>query len=61
MVKNLPVNAGDARDKGSTPRSGSFPEVGNVFLPPVFLPGKFHGGKSPTGYGPWGCRRVEYN
>ena len=28
-VKTLPVNAGDARDEGSTPRSGSFPEVGN--------------------------------
>ena len=61
VVKNLPVNAGDARDKGSTPRSGSFPEVGNVFLPPVFLPGKFHGQRSLTGYSPRGCSRVEDN
>ena len=25
VVKNLPANAGDARDVGSTPRSGRFP------------------------------------
>ena len=29
MVKNLPANAGDARDTGSTPGSGRSPEVGN--------------------------------
>ena len=29
MVKNLPVNAGNARDEGSIPASGRSPGVGN--------------------------------
>ena len=29
MVKNLAVNAGDAGDRGSIPRSGRSPAVGN--------------------------------
>ena len=29
MVKNLPANAGDIRDKGSIPGSGRAPGVGN--------------------------------
>ena len=29
VVKNLPVNAGDARDADSVPGSGSFPGEGN--------------------------------
>ena len=29
MVKNLPANAGDARDAGSIPGSGRFPGEGN--------------------------------
>ena len=29
VVKNLPANAGDARDMGSIPGSGRCPEVGN--------------------------------
>ena len=29
MVKNLPANAGDARDMGSIPGSGRSPGVGN--------------------------------
>ena len=29
MVKNLPANAGDARDMGSIPGSGKSPAVGN--------------------------------
>ena len=29
MVKNLPANAGDARDSGSIPESGTSPRVGN--------------------------------
>ena len=28
---------------------------------PVFLPGKTHGQQSLEGYGPWACKRVEYN
>ena len=29
LVKNLPINAGDARDAGLIPGSGRSPEVGN--------------------------------
>ena len=29
MIKNLPANAGDARDRGSIPGFGRFPGVGN--------------------------------
>ena len=29
MVKNLPANAGDARNSGSIPRLGRSPQVGN--------------------------------
>ena len=29
MVKNLPANTGDARDMGSIPGLGRYPEVGN--------------------------------
>ena len=29
VVKNLPANAGDARDSGSIPQLGRFPVVGN--------------------------------
>ena len=29
MVKNLPANAGDARDSGSIPGSGRYPGDGN--------------------------------
>ena len=29
VVKNLPSNAGDARDTGSIPRSGRYPGEGN--------------------------------
>ena len=27
----------------------------------VFLPGKFHGQRSPSGYSPWGHKRVRHN
>ena len=29
MIKNLPANAGDIRDVGSTPGSGIYPGEGN--------------------------------
>ena len=28
---------------------------------PVFLLGKFHGQRSPVGYSPWSCKRVEHD
>ena len=42
MVKNLPASAGDARDAGSIPGSGTSPGRGNGNpLQYSFLPGKF--------------------
>ena len=47
MVKNLPVNAGDAREVGLIPGLGRSPGVGNGNpFHPVFLPGKSYGQKS---------------
>ena len=51
MVKNLPVNAGDA---------GLIPGLGRS--PGVFLPGKFHGQSNLIGYiQSMGLQRVEHN
>ena len=57
MVKNLPANAGDARDTGLIPGLGRSPGVGNSN--PIFLPGKFHGQRSLTGYSPWDCKESD--
>ena len=46
VVKNLPANAGDARNAGSIHRAGISPGVRNDKPTPEFLPGKFHGQKS---------------
>ena len=48
MVKNLPANAGNIRDKGSIPELGrSVKEV--VAIPPVFLLGESHVQRSLAG------------
>ena len=52
VVKNPPGNAGDVRDVGSIPGSGSSPGEGHGN--PVFLPGESHGQRSPGGYSQWG-------
>ena len=49
MVKNLPANAGDARDTGSIPVSGRSPGAGYGTL---FLPGESPGQRSLAGYNP---------
>ena len=49
MVKNLPANAGDIRDRGSIPGSGGSPRGGHG-NPTVFLSVKFHGQRSLAGY-----------
>ena len=46
MVKNLPVNEGDAGDASASPGFGRSPGEGNGNPPPVFLPGKSHGQRS---------------
>ena len=47
VVKNLPTNAGDARDSSLIPWSRKWHPT------PVFLPGKFHGHRSLVGRGTW--------
>ena len=55
VVKNLPANAGDARETGSIPGSGRCP--GEVYGTPVFLPGESHGQKSLAGLQSMGLQR----
>ena len=53
VVKKLPVNAGDAGDKGSFYlRVRNLPWSRKWQPTPVFLPGKFHRQKSLAGYNP---------
>ena len=53
MVKNLPLNAGEA---GLIPGLGKSSGEGNGNPLPVILPGKFHRHRSLMGYSPWGCK-----
>ena len=54
VVKNLPANAGDSRDLGSTP--GLIPWKREWLPAPEFLPGKLHGQRSQVGYSVWGFK-----
>ena len=54
VAKNLPANAGDARDVvRKIPWSRKWKPI------PEFLPGKFHGQRSLVGYGPWGRKELD--
>ena len=53
LVKNL-VNAGDARDVGSTPGVRKTSWSRKWQLTPILLPGKFHTQRYLAGYSPWG-------
>ena len=61
VVKNLPANAGDERDK----RCGLDSWVGKIpwrraWQPtPVSLPGEPHGQRSLAGYSPWGPKELD--
>ena len=59
LVKNLPTNAGDARDAGSIPgsRKSSWRKKWQPTL--VFLPGKYLGQRSLVGYSPWSCKESD--
>ena len=57
VVKNLPANAGDARDAVSIPGLGR--SLRKWQPTPVFLPGKFHGQKSLAGYSPRGHKESD--
>ena len=60
MVKNLPADAGDARDMGSIPGSERSPGEGNGnSLPRKFVPRKFHGLRSLVGYSPGGLSQAQ--
>ena len=52
VVKNLPANAGEARDAGSIPGSGRFPQRKKWPPTPGFLPAESH--ESPSLRGAWG-------
>ena len=58
MVKNLPANAGDARDAGSISGSGRSLEE-EWQSTPVFLPGKSHGQRNLASYSPWGHKESD--
>ena len=53
-IKNSPVNAGDRRDAGSIPGSGTSPWRRERQPTPVFSPVKSHGQWSLVGYSPEG-------
>ena len=58
VVKNLPANAGDIRDRlDSWVRK--IPWKRKWQPTPVFLPGVSHGQRSLAGYSPWGCYDLE--
>ena len=54
VVKNLPANAGDARNVGLIPGSGRLPWCRKWHPTLVLSPGKFHGQQSLVVYSPWG-------
>ena len=58
MVKNPPVNAGDA---GLIPGLVISPWRRKWQPILVFLPGEFHGQRSLVGYSPWALKRVRHN
>ena len=50
VAKNLPANAGDARDVGLIPGLGKSPGEGKGNQFQFFLPGKFYGQRGLVGY-----------
>ena len=59
VVKNLPANAGDARDAGSIHKLSNIPWRRKWQPTPVFLPGESHGRRSLVGYRPWGHKKSD--
>ena len=59
VVKNLPANSGDLRDRDSVPGLGRSPGAGQWQPTPVLLPGESHGQRSLLGYSPWGRKESD--
>ena len=60
MVKNLPDNTGDRRDRREfNPYVRKIPWNRKWQPSPVFLPGKFQGQRSLEGYSPWGRKESD--
>ena len=59
VVKNLPANAGNARDASLIPGSGRFPWRRKWQPAPVFMPEKSHEQRSLVGYSPWGHKELD--
>ena len=53
MLKNLPANAGDAKDASLIFASGRYPGVGNGNLI------QYSCLENPMGYRPWGCKELD--
>ena len=61
VVRNLPANAGDARDTVSIPGLGRFPGEGNGNPLPVFLAWKITWTEEPDGLQSLGLQRVRHD
>ena len=59
MAKNLPANAGDARDTAYIPGSARSPGEGNGNSLQYSLPGKPHTERNLEGYSPWGDKESD--
>ena len=58
VVKNLPANAGDPRDRGSIP-DRKIPWRMAWQPTSIFLPGESHGQRSLMGYDSWGHKELD--
>ena len=58
VVKNLPANAGDARDPGKIPRLGN-PLEKDMATHSSILAWKISGQRSLVGCSPWGCKESD--
>ena len=59
VVKNLPANAGDARDTGFHPWIGKIPWRRKLQPSQAFLPGKSYGQRRLVGYSPGGRKELD--
>ena len=59
VIKNLPANAGDARNMGSIPGSGRSPGDGDDNPLQCSCLKKPHEQRSLVGYSPQGCKELD--